>query len=115
MASKDVNCAIIEDLGISNEPASWVCVEVGAPVTKEKVREEVVNGLDISSYATLLVRVQANPPSYKRLDLPSVNLDDLSALFVKAVPPKGASHFFALGIQEACHVIVGCHRFFRVT
>jgi hypothetical protein len=114
MASKDVNCAIIEDVRISNEPESWVCVELGAPITKKKVREQVVNGLEISSNSIFLVRVQDHPPAYKRLDWPSVDLDNLSALFVKAVPQKGASHFFALGIQEVCHVIVGCHRFFRV-
>jgi hypothetical protein len=52
--------------GTGNE--SWVCVDVDTPVTKEKVREAVVNELMISSNSTLLVRVKDNPLPYKRLD-----------------------------------------------
>jgi hypothetical protein len=96
-------------VGDPQEPESWVCVDVDTRVSKGKVREEVVNELMISSNSILLVRVKDKPLAYKWLDWPAVDLDNLSDLFVKAVPPKGASHFFVLGKQEGYHVIFGCH------
>lgn len=111
----EVYCAKIEDVGAPIEPESWVCIDVDAPVSKGKVREGVVGVLEISSNSILLVRVKDNPRAYKRLDWPAVNIDNLATLFVKAVPPRGASYFLESVIMpEGCHVMVMSYRFFRV-